>query len=92
MEARSFPPYEPYPPTSALITTGSPKRIENVSRCHRFLKAVDVLGDDVDQFADGHVALDGEILGLKSGVNDGVHGGKVIYGSTGVNLQICSNT
>lgn len=29
---------------------------------------------------------------MKSGVNDGVHGGKVIYGPPGVNLQICSNT
>ncbi len=82
----------PHAPTGALVAGGGPKRIEYISRCHRFLKTVDVLDDDVDQFADGHVAHDGEILGFKSGVNDGVHDDKVIYGSTGVNLQICSNT
>lgn len=82
----------PYAPTGALVAGGGPKRVEYISRCHRFLKTVDVLDDDVDQFADGHVAHNGEILGFKSGVNDGVHYGKVIYLPTGVNLQIYSST
>lgn len=66
--------HKPDPPASALVAATSPDRIQYLgSRC-RLFKAVDVLNDDVDQLADGHVALDGEILGFKSGVNDGVHG------------------
>lgn len=82
----------PYAPTGAFVAGGSPKRIEYISGGHRFLKTVDVLDDYVDQFADGHIAHNGKILGFKSGVNDGVHGGKVIYTPAGVNLHICSST
>lgn len=81
----------PYAPTGALVAGGGPKRIEYISRCHGFLKTVDVLDDDVDQFADGHIAHNGKTLGFKSGVNGGVHTDKVIYSPTYVNLHICSN-
>lgn len=81
---------KPDPPAGPFIAAGGPERIEYIGSRHGLFETLDMLDDDVDQLANGHIALDGEILGFKSGVNDGVHHAMVIDRRAAVNLQICS--